>query len=76
MNTYTTSSVSVQLALSKKDILQRLLEAGHITFDEMWTLSQDEKIMEFRHQQEPYPQPIYWTPEPNLPPNWIVTCSA
>lgn len=34
----TTTTFNYEPVLSKKDILKRIYDAGHISFDELWTL--------------------------------------
>jgi len=60
--TTTTSNYTISL-LSKKDILFRLFNAGHITFDELWILAQDTVVNNYLTQPAPYPAypstPVY-----------------
>lgn len=48
-----TTSTTYTILPTKKEILQRLLEAGHIDFNEMWILLQDEPEVRYY----PMPQP-------------------
>lgn len=65
--------------MNKKQILQRLLEEKHITFDEMWILMQDESV-NTNLTPQPFPQPFSPTvpiqPYPSFPdqkPYWYTT---
>ena len=55
MNTTTTTDFAVSYPLSKKEILFRLFNAGHITFDELWVLAQDTIVNNYISQPAPYP---------------------
>lgn len=59
-------TIDYQPIPSKKDIIRRLFEAGHIDFNEMWVLLQDEP--EVRYVPMPDKDPIItpW-PYPNYP---------
>jgi len=48
-NQLTTTGISLDYALepTKKQIIQRLFEAGHISFNEMWTLLLDEPEVKY-----------------------------
>ena len=51
----------------KKEIIQRLFTAGHITFDEMWVLLQDNegtKFIPLPYQIPYYPWPYYYQQPP------------
>lgn len=48
-----TANYIVSFPPSKKDILFRLFNAGHITFDELWALAQDTVVNNY------IPQPNY-----------------
>lgn len=48
---------------TKKEIIQRLFEAGHITFNEMWTLLLDEPEVRYI----PISDPIVVDPWTNPP---------
>jgi hypothetical protein len=54
MQTYTSTTFGYPEP-SKKDIIERLFMAGHITFNEMWTLLQDTPDIKYY----PLPQPPY-----------------
>jgi len=70
MNDLTTTGVSFDYSMepSKKEIIQRLFEAGHITFNEMWTLLLDEPDVKYVPMPPHNPNPII-TPYPNPDPN-------
>lgn len=66
--TYTTDTEIVMLP-TKKEIIQRLFEAGHINFNEMWVLLEEEPEVKYvvMPQQPlrwdiptPFPQPFPW----------------
>jgi len=64
--TYTTTDILITVPEpTKKEIIERLFLAGHITFNEMWTLLQDKepevKYIPMPQPQDFYPIP-YWTP--------------
>lgn len=63
-NTITTTGLTInyELAPTKKDIVSRLFQEGHISFDEMWTLLQNEN--EVRYIPMPIPQQPIVTPYP------------
>lgn len=58
MMTTTTSSYVITSPISKKDILFRLFNAGHITFDELWVLAQDTVVNNYI----PAPTPVFQYP--------------
>lgn len=68
--TTTGTTVSYEFSPSKKQILQRLFEAGHITFEEMWTLIEESEGVKYIPMGQagpaiitPYPHPYYpWEP--------------
>lgn len=43
----TTTSYNLNHPPSKKDIIQRLFQEGHIDFNEMWILLQDEPTVKY-----------------------------
>ena len=58
---------------TKKEIIRRLFEAGHITFNEMWTLLLDEPEVIYISDPapiNPYPNP-YYNPNP-----WTITSTG
>jgi len=59
-----TTDIIYTVLPTKKEILQRLLEAGHIDFNEMWVLL--EETPEIRHYPMPspsdFPNPYPWQP--------------
>jgi len=59
--------------MTKKEILQRLLEDKHITFEEMWLLMEEEivYIPQFTPLKISYPVPY-----PVYPLRYTVTCQA
>ncbi len=73
--TTTGTTVNYEFSPSKKQILQRLFEAGHITFEEMWTLIEDNEgvkyiptgqagpaiIIPYQHPQYPWESPYTYT---------------
>jgi hypothetical protein len=52
---------------SKKQIIQRLFEAGHISFNEMWTLLQDEPEVRYVPMPQATDPIITPWPYPNYP---------
>lgn len=52
----TTTTFNISILPSKKDILFRLFNNGHITFDELWILAQDTIVTNYIYQP---PVPIY-----------------
>lgn len=61
----TTTSFEVSFLPSKKDILFRLFNNGHITFDELWILAQDTIVTNYISQ-----------PQSSLPYSPLVTYAA
>jgi hypothetical protein len=69
---------------SKKDIIQRLFTAGHITFEEMWVLLQESNDVRYVIMPnspviinpilpiQPYQPPLPLTP---LDPPWTISCT-
>jgi len=57
----TTTDTTYHILPTKKEILQRLLEKGHIDFNEMWVLLQDEPEIRYYPMPEP-PNPYPWQP--------------
>lgn len=51
-----TTKDNLTLEPTKKEIIQRLFQQGHITFNEMWTLLLDEP--EVRYVPMPYTEPL------------------
>lgn len=49
INSITTTGITISYELepTKKQIIQRLFEQGHITFNELWTLLQDEPEVQY-----------------------------
>jgi len=61
---------------NKKQIIERLFMAGHITFNEMWTLLLDEpqvKYVPMLQSDPPYQPPI--NPNPYPYPEWTISTS-
>lgn len=72
MNSTTDNSLSIPP--SKKDILLRLFNAGHVTFDELWLLAQDTIVTNYITQ--PVYQPSYPVTFPLLPISPMYTANA
>lgn len=75
----TTNTITIGYPPSKKDILQRLFQEGHIDFNEMWILLQDEPTVKYvpMPQQIPHQEP--WNPfkQPEWsPPQYPYTYTA
>jgi len=69
-HTTTTYDFQITVPLSKKDILFRLFNAGHITFDELWVLAQDTVVNNYISQPaiNPFPVIPFEQPYPMYPP--------
>jgi hypothetical protein len=61
----TTTTFTIGYPPSKKDIIQRLFEAEHIDFNEMWILLQDEPEVKYipMPQEPQYPMGPWTTPD-------------
>lgn len=53
--TQTTTTFNITIMPSKKDILYRLFNEGHITFDELWLLAENTVVNNYFTQPEPDP---------------------
>lgn len=72
----TSTTTELHYLPTKKEILERLLAAGHITFNEMWVLIEDEpdvKYVVVPDPIRPYIPPIDYTQPPWTPPEpvWV-----
>lgn len=65
-----TTTVNITFKASKSDIIQRLLEAGHINAEEAMTL-----IMQDPQPQITYPVPPQQPLDPYMPP-YEITCTG
>lgn len=85
MTDLTTTGITLDYAQepTKKQIIQRLFEQHHITFNEMWTLLLNEP--DVRYVPMPYAGPTIITPyvpdQPYTPPYspeypWTISCNA
>lgn len=82
----TTTTIGYQTLPTKKEILERLLKAEQITFDEMWVLLQEDPLIRYvimPQQPVPYGVPNPWFGilppyQPSLPyfPQIDVTCQS
>lgn len=59
-----TTDFTLYIEPTKKEIIERLFTAGHITFNEMWTLLQDDPTVKYVPlPAQQIPPPIDpWTP--------------
>lgn len=64
MHFNTTGNITIGYPPTKKDIIQRLFQEGHIDFNEMWILLQDEPTIKYVPMpQQQFPAPVDpWTP--------------
>lgn len=62
--THTTTTYNISVLPSKKDILYRLFNAGHITFDELFLLAEDTIIHNYltNNPVVSFPNPYYLEP--------------
>lgn len=58
----TTSDFTIYIEPTKKEIIQRLFENCHITFNEMWTLLQDEPEVRYVPMPQQEPTQDSWKP--------------
>ncbi len=56
--TQTTTTYEIDFPLTKRQILERLVKAGHISFEEMWTLA-EENIENHYHYPPVYDYPNF-----------------
>jgi hypothetical protein len=70
----TSTDFTIGYPLTKKNIIQRLFEAGHIDFNEMWVLLQDEPEVQYI----PMPQTDPWVvlDPPNINPYYTTSDGA
>lgn len=58
-----TTDFTVYIEPTKKEIIQRLYQEGHITFNEMWTLLQNEpEVRYIPMPSQVIPAPEQWNP--------------